>query len=710
MPLKTHLAQFESPIVAIAPLRLPMIGIVTATHEIYLYNLSDNTKEKVLRLKIQDEAKLYCAFDPLHYHFAFGTDRSESIHLIDLNQKKVIRRFELEEQHPTLIAFDHSGSYLVCGTDQGRVLLWRYDSSTLIARMHSFPEYAASSAIKPKFNFVSAIAFEENLVATTGYGGSIALTDYRSQTQTKRLHPGHVKNGALLFYKESLIVGNQSGTLLRLDCNSQFPSQRLSTSLGLITHLLQVGPEPYILATSEQRRIILIDGDTMKIINDRHIELDEPMTALSKDEKDRLYVGTAKGELYCFDLLPLHRLESLIESAQYADAYRYAQQEPLLLQSKPYKKLESIFERQRESARLALENGEIEKAKTLLQPFTSIKSKEITALSTAYAQMKRLTYLFQQQKFSPFYGLIEQYPLLRSTSLFAQAEKLWSQHFAQAQKFMLVGKQKESRAQLQLFAAVGAKGPLIQLLLQHFDVLKLCSRAIHNHDYRTLMNLSQRYPIIRKLPSYIELISKAGELISATTDAVKAKEFEQASFLLDELAQAVQYKEDFIRLKTFASRASNLHHAIVHNHWRSAYRLLDSYPELMILPWAEALEEQWHQTLQQCETHAIRADVSAIRHELSNLINLPSRHERVGDILRTAYQIQLKLLLRSDPAKFETGVKNYCELFGMDTELRYLIKTAQSQGIPLTLQPILFLPKKRDQWLGSITTLPDHMA
>lgn len=710
MPIKSNLAQFEAAIIAITPLQRPLLGIVTADHEIHLYNLTNHTKEKVLRLKIPDEAKLYCAFDPLQHRFAFGTDRNESVHLIDLDQKKIIRRFELEEQHPTALAFDPSGSYLVCGTDQGRVLLWRNDSSTLIARMHSFPEYAPYSTIKSKYNFVSAIAFEENMVATTGYGGSIVLTDYRSQTQTQRLHPGHVKNGALLFYKNSLIAGNQSGTLLKLDCTRKSPNQRLSTALGLITHLLPTGVEPYFLAASEQRRILLIDADEMKVIHDRYIELDEPITALSKDQENKIYIGTANGELFCFDIQPLQHLESLIGSAQYAEAYRFTRQEPLLYKSKPYQELESIFEKEKQSARLALEKGEIEKAKAILHPFHSVKSKEISALTTAYSHMNRLAYLFKQQKFSPFYGLIEQYPLLRSTSLFLQAEKLWSERFAQAQKLMLVGKAQESKAQLQLFAAVTAKGVLIQLLLQHFDVLKLCSKAIHTRDYRALMHLSRRYPVIRKLPSYTDLIAQAGELVRAITDAVKAKEFEQASFLLDELAGVVQYEEDFERLKIFASHASNLHHAITHSHWRSAYRMIDSHPELMILPWANELEVQWHQKLRQCETYAIRADVSAIRHELSNLINLPMRHERIGDILRTAYQIQLKLILRSDPAKFETGVKNYCELFGMDTELRYLIKTAQMQGVTVTLQPIMFLPKKRDQWLGSITTLPDQIA
>jgi len=710
MPIKTDLAQFESPVIAIFPSRLPHLWVVTANHEIYLYDLAENTKEKFLHLKIPAKTNLYCTFDPHQRRLVFGTDQSDMLHLIDMDRKKIIRRFELDNQSPTALSFDSSGSYIVCGTDQGRVLLWRSDSSTLLARMHSFPDYSSSAATKPKFNFVSAIVFEENLVATTGYGGSIVITDYQSQSQSYRLHPGHVKNSALLFYKENLIAGNQSGTLLKLNRNTKYPSQRLSTSLGPITHLLRVGPEPYMLAASEQRRIMLIDGDEMSILNDRYIELDEPIASLCKDEEGKLYVGTQGGGLYRFDLEPNHYLDTLIASKEYADAYRYARKEPLLQKSGSYKELESIFQKTLQAASLILEKGETEKAKALLQPFGSVKSKEIAAVFSAYAQIERLKYLFQQQKFSPFYGLTDQYPLLRSTSLYIQVEKFWAEHFAQAQKLMLLGKAKESKAELQLFSTVGVKGPLIQLLLQHFDVLKSCSKAIHARDFQTLKQLSQRYPIIRKLPSYLQLIEEAGELEPAIMNALKEKAFEKAFVLLDELAEVVQYEHDFIRLKAFASQANNLYHALTNKQWRSAYHLLDSHPALSTLPWGKELEDQWNQKLQLCETHAIRGDIPAIRQELGPLINLSGRHGRIGDILRTAYQVQLVRMVPNDPAGFKTGINNYCDLFGMDTELRALIKTAQTKGVTLSLDPVSFLAKNRDQWLSSITLLPDRIA
>ena len=176
------------------------------------------------------------------------------------------------------------------------------------------------------------------------------------------------------------------------------------------------------------------------------------------------------------------------------------------------------------------------------------------------------------------------------------------------------------------------------------------------------------------------------------------------------LGSMEEHEEEHGRLKIFLALASNLDHALTHSHWHSAYQLLDTHPELMILPWAQELEAQWDEKLQRCETYAIAGDVSAISRELGNLITLPGRHERIGDLLRMAYQVQLARLLPGDPVLFKAGAENYCDLFGIDTELRHLLKKAKRQKVPIEIDPLRLHPKKRDQWLLSARSLPERIA
>lgn len=709
MPIQTLLAQFESPIITIQPLQEPLLGIVTAAHEIFLYNTQTQETEKILRLNLHADTKLIYAFNPRHMRLIFGEATGTNLHMVDLKQKKIVNKFELNQQSPDVIIFSPDGSHFICGTNQGRVFLWRVEANTLIARLHSYPEYT-SLYTKPKNNGVYALAFQGEWLATSGYGGSVVITNYQSQTKTKRFHPGHLQNSALLFYQNSLIIGNQGGTILKIDRDGKYTNYRLSTSLGMISTLLRIGPEPYFLAAGEKPFISLINGDTMRVIIERYIEFKHPITSLCKDNNEKLYVTTSSGELFGFDLRPLNQLESLIAVGSYAEAYRYCEEEPLVKESSPYLLLESLFQQEMKKARKALEAGEVAQAKTLLKPFASVKSKEITSLLTSFAQYEKFKYLFDHLKFAPFYGIAEQYPMLTETALYRHVEKLWSEKFIKAQKLMFLNKGKEALSELQLFANVNSKRPLIQLLLHHVDIFKLYSKALQESNYTQLDELTLRYPILRKLPSYIQTIKEAGDLIGAITEALQLKEFDHASLLLHELSSIIQYQDECHRLTQFYTVATNLNHALMNHHWRTAYHLLDSNPELLILSWAQEVETRWYQLITRCEQYAVRGDIASIKKEFGNLINLPYRHERVGDIFRTAYQIELKRIMKTDPKAFGEGINNYCEIFGMDTELGYLLNSAQRNEIDLTLDSLQLHPKKRDHWLMYAKTLPEHIT
>ena len=709
MPLETCLAQFEFPVVQIHPLHSPMLGIVTAAHDVYLYNTRTLESEKLLRLNVPEEVDLLYAFDPNNMRLLFGLKEGKTLHMIDMRQKKLLNRFELDQQSPTALSFSPDGSYFVCGTDQGRVLLWRGDSTTLVARLHSFPEYT-SLYVRPKINFVSALAFEGKQLATSGYGGSIVVTEYQSQRGTKRFHPGNMRVNALLLYKYSLIAGNEEGTLLKIDRSGKHPNQRLSLPAGPVRQLFHLGDGPYAAAVCEHHYVSLVNIDTMKVVQERYIELDSPIVSAALEGEHLLYLATRSGKLHRCDLLPLERLESLIESASYAEAYRYCDKEPLLEHTPPYQRLEGIFQNTYHKALHLFEKGETDKALSMLDPFRAAKHREIAALTKGFSYMKRFAYLYEHQRFPAFYGLSEQYGVLQSTGLFKHAEQLWSERFGKAQKLMLLGKNKEAQAAVEPFAAVNSKRPLIQLLLHQFDVLKLYSKAVHEHDYPQLTRLIQRYPVLRKLSSYAQFNEVAGEHSDAIIKALEIRAFDEANTLLAKLEAMVEHEEEYSRLKIFVTLSSNLYHAITHRHWRSAYQLLDTHPELMILPWAQDLEAQWDEKLQRCETYAIAGDVTALTAELGNLITLPGRHERIGDLLRMAYQVQLKKLLPGNPALFSEGAANYCDLFGIDTELRQLLKKAKKLKLPIEIDPVRLHPKKRDQWLLSARILPDKIV
>ncbi len=708
MPQLTTQTLFDSPIVLIQPLEYPKIALVTKDNTIYTCNLESRETTKVFHLNLSEGTTLQCAFDPHHNRLLFGSDKTNTLNLIDLNQKKVLNQFDLDQQTPTLISFSPDGLYFVCGTDQGRVLLWRCDSNTLISRLHSFPEYT-STYTKPKTNFVSALTFEGMTLASSGYGGSIVVTDYRTQTFLKRYTPGYIKNTALLLYKDFVITGNQDGTLIKIDRNANAVNQRLGTSHKNIRFLLRIGPEPYIIVASDLPYITLINADTFKVIHERYVELDAPISALCVI-KDHLLVANQKNELIRFDLQPLEHLEQLIRSKEYAEAYRYCANEPLLLHSEPYRLLESIYTEQLQKAKEYLAQKLIADAKLILEPFREAKSKEIAEVVQVYSFLDRFAALFEQKKLAAFYGHAEQYPLLRETAVYQEAEKLWAEKFARAQKLMFLNKEREIHEELRLFSTVGSKRPFILLLLQNSAVLKIYSKAIQTKNYYQLRNLTVSFPLLRKFPSYQSFIEETGELVGAVTEALHERSFERSELLLNELKEVVQYESEYLQLKKLHALAKNLHRALTNDQIRSAYRLIDNHPELQTLPWGEELNMRWNEKLLLAEQYAIKGDVASIKKEFEDLFDLPNRHGRLGDILRTAYHVQLKKLLKADTERFSNGIAAYCELFGIDTELRSLLKKAKKTETVPDLSESHLTPKNRNQWLSNIPMLPNTIT
>lgn len=709
MPLKIDLPSSELKVLHMGLSGPDRMGMVMSDYSVQIYDISNQTFERLFKFNLQENSQIICAFEPIHGLLALGNSHSSIIRLIDLSLKKTVLQFQLDGQFPTLISFDPTGEYLICGTDHGRVLLWRSDSPVLLSRMHSFPDYKHYFSAPPKQNFVSAITFHNNLIATTGYGGSIVITDYKTQAITKRLNSNHPRINSLLLFDTFLICATQGGAIIKIDIDGKIPNQRLFTPASTITQFIQITNEPLILAISNLPSVMLIDVKRMKIVDEHYIRLFSPPKMICKSDRSRIFMINNNGSLGYYDLEPFDTLQSFIDTKQYAKAYQYCEKELFLKKSPLYAQLEKIFETFFQEAKSLLEEKNTQKAKLLLNPFIEAKQHEIKVLFSSYEQLLRLEYLFSSRKLGPFYGLIDQFPLLKETNIYQQSEKLWAHHYSKAQKFILTGKVHEAREELKPFSAVSSKIPMIQFILMHSSILISYSKAIKGRDFTILKQLSVRHPVLKKLPSYTQLIEEAGELRSAVLEALKDQNFEKSSLLLDELEKVVQFEQDYLHLRKFSTLAANLHHSMINEQWRSAYRTYDSHHDLSILPWTSELDTMWETKLQQSEQFAKQGDVGSIRAVFGNLINLPIRSVRIGDILRNSYQIQLQKLIREKPHEFQNGVENYCTLFGIDTELRSIIKSAKKNNITISLDPIHTQIKHRDQWLSHITMLPSKI-
>ena len=141
---------------------------------------------------------------------AFAT--STHLHIANLINKKIIKSIYLDNEKLTILSFDISSKYIIAGNTEGRVLLYRYDASSILARLCSFPYQKSKTRVKK--NFVSSITLYKNLFAVSGYGGAIFIIDIYSQGNKTVLLYGTSRKNALLFLdNEKIVSGDNNGIL-----------------------------------------------------------------------------------------------------------------------------------------------------------------------------------------------------------------------------------------------------------------------------------------------------------------------------------------------------------------------------------------------------------------------------------------------------------------------------------------------------------------
>jgi WD40 repeat protein len=120
-------------------------------------------------------------FSPDAKLIAFAT--STHLHIANMQDKQIIKSIFLDKENLTILSFDISSTYIIAGNSEGRVLLFKYNSGSQLARLCSFPYQRPKTRVKK--NFVSAITFHKNLLAVSGYGGAIFIIDIYIQVPIK---------------------------------------------------------------------------------------------------------------------------------------------------------------------------------------------------------------------------------------------------------------------------------------------------------------------------------------------------------------------------------------------------------------------------------------------------------------------------------------------------------------------------------------------
>jgi len=672
---------FDDKIVYLGVLEGGKLALVDNSKKFFIIDLASMKREHEFSFKHAHahSEKKSVSFSPNGKYLAYSEKDQSVVRIIDLQAQKLHHSFPTLQNQIETLCFDPSSSYLIAGSVTGRVYLWNLFATGQVSRLSSFPEYTPHLFSQPKVNYVSSACFSPSgeLVATSGYGGSIVITNIHTEVSAKRITPDHVRINSLCFINEEyLAAGNIEGGLDIIDLKVSQVRKHFQTRLGDINALCASSSGSYLLVSGHTKYISLIDLKEQKILNPEYIQLGSKITRMDITPEDVLIVGCEDGSVHLFHLCPQELLQLRINTASYTQSYELIHKFPLLQESSLLQTLEEAWNDTLMQAITLVQEKRVDEATRVLNRFSNVPSKnniikEFQGLVTNFERFKTAV---KHENYALAYSMAEHVDLLKHTDPFRDMEDIWDTIFLKAQTYIIKGQTHKLFKVLEPFSRVNVKLCFIQVLLHQPERFIEFTHLINSHSYDKIFEITKFYPCLKEIQSYQKIINATDDLYEKFRQHIFSRDYALAESEQEALSHIAYMKSRRKELSALLELAKKLESYYQDGNLSSCYTLIDTHQELKVLPLVKELEHAWSAKMKEAEKEALLGHTKEIKTILGDLLTLRSRAQKIGTLLRLSCLTQIKLLvIRRQLSLLQQTIDTYIKIFGYDTELHNLI-------------------------------------
>ena len=629
-----------------------------------------------------------------------------TVRIMLLSTQTVIKTIKVDS-YIEMLSFDPSSTYIIIGTSNGRVVQYRFNSSSKLSRLCSFPYLLPDEKFSQKeTNFVSAFAFNEDKFACSGYGGAIYVINLHTRDNTKIITRSRVKIETLYFLDNThLISGNVDGVLEIIDLNDTSKIKRLNAPFTKIKNIIAMPNKEYLLISSNKSYISLINIKTLKIIETKYLEFDTNIDKIIQKNEDSLLVVLKDATVLNVELLNLNTLKTLINDNKIYQAYKLLQQAPMLRGSKEDIHLQESYEKNLIKAIKYIMKGDINSAGDITKPLMQIPSKkvEVELIYTAFKHYEKFQNFFHEKKFNLVYSMADRFPALKHTLEYKSVEKFWQKNFVEAQKQMILNNTVSARALLSDYIMVPSKRSVIKFILyKNKDFINFL-QAIENKEFERINHIAKKNQNFTNLDHYQSLHGELKNNLEEAKELIKIGNLTLADIIIERLEKNSKYESKAQELRKEFQNVKKLFDAFNHDNFFQCYKLIDANCLLKNTDLAKHLQNRWNTMINECEKYAIQGKVDALEESLGELKKLPSRSSKTGDLLRLAHNVKINYYIKKDNYKeAKKLILLYSDLFGSDIELKTNIDFyTLNSSLSIKLNDHQARAKPRDFWLYS---------
>jgi hypothetical protein len=674
------------------------IAICTQFHGAKVFSLQKcNTITNITHKDLNAETTSL-SFSPNGEFIAFAS--KSKIYILHIASNILIKILKINDELIELIEFDTESKYIIVATKSGRLLQYRYDGSSFLARLFSLDKKNISST---KAN---SLAFHKNIMACGDNNGTIISVNLHSRANKVILKNDIYKINSICFLNSlEIISGDAAGNIYINSLNNQQNIKKIETPFVSIKKILLMPNKEYIIVISDEKYVAIYESRYFKLVKNKYLEFNNIIIDMIIVDDYTLLVALDNNSIEKVSLVNPQEIKKCLLNNLPQDAFNLVNQHPMLKVSQEYNVLEEVYNKIYHSALEALMQHNTKKAKDLTKVFkyTDSKQKELDALFRAFENYPRFKNLYIEKKYPLAYAISEKFPPLQKTFQYIKMEEIWYDAFKNAQRQIAFGKIDNAKALLNEFVTIRSKRAIVKLILNDHDNFLIFLKAIESKEFRKVQEIAKKNPLFRDIPTYKQVQTDILLSVDEIKQDLKRCNLKSAIKKITKLHNVESIATTINTLKDECKALKKLQDAYEENNFIRCYELLDQHNILNSTDLGVLLQSHWLKIISICEEHAFKGSIKEIKLTLGDLIILSTRSEKIGDLFRVGFQSKIKKYISKKLyEQSELIIYSYIDIFGIDTEMVHIMQNFEKlSNKNLAITQTSNKRHNRDSWIDS---------
>ena len=687
-------------------------NLLQTTHKFKkLYKLNNNilalvtTLNKILfysedRL-IKEIYHPYLDFDISYIIFSKDSNlmafyEQDNVHIINTTSEQLIQTIKLESETIEFIAFDLESKYLFISTIN-RYYKYKYSHNYALTKESFF-----------KSSTVNVVSVGEMNIAMGCEDGNLYIKSFNSKLNDKIIKNNSSKINSIYYFDNlTILTGDDKGDIYINYLNDKV--KKIETGFTKIRQIVRLPESNYIFVVGDSNYLSIYDVNSFKLISSKYIGFESNIDTIAIIDRYNFFVLLKNGHLKRVTLENLSHLNYLIVNNLLDKAFRIIEEDSILKDSDEYKKIETLYSNIHNQAIKYLVENHKNKALELLEPFKDLESKKqkIKQLFKAFDYYERFKILVIQKKYLIAYSITNKFVDLQQTPEYEEIENRFKYLFKVAQQMIISGNIMRAKLILDEFMTVIQKRYIIKLLLNNNDEFIKLLKAIESEDFKTIYKITKADKTFLKIYDYKSIENKIELIIKKIQNNIKFSNLESAYEYIERLTDIDFLKPIVSKLLSECNIMSRFQEVYDNDNFILCYELLDENIFLHSVELASFLHKHWQKIIDKCENLALSGDLNEVKNILGELICIKTRRDKIGDLLRVCFYVQVDMLKNDKEYKrVENLIYLYIDIFGLDSEITAIMEEYEGDlDIKLAITQNRNL--KNDDWIYSELIMGD---